>query len=266
MKKVSVALILFLCIFNLVGCGGKDTPISGATQTLEILLTDTDVLSIEIPIELVVTKRDNQHYWEFNNGVGIYRMTSTQSTASYDAEHDLYIGNSSVIRNFDTCCVLINCSGNLKDYFIGALSQATISKKDALPYVEYQLKSLPAYTETTDMELVGNMYMPPNCEDVLYDIYDSKLYTQGADWLQSMIIDAKLDDLRPRLLTLALLNSGVERISGWYESDEIFYCYTDTCIVGAKKLAFNSWYVYYGSPSMENYIRTGIDKVHADSK
>lgn len=266
MKKVSVALLLFLCIFGLIGCGGKDTPISGATQTLEILLTDTDVLSVEIPVELVVSKRDNQHYWEFNNGVGIYRMTSTQSTASYDEEHDLYIGNSSVIRNFDTCCVVVNCSGNLKDYFIEALSKATISKKDALPYVEYQIESLPKYTEAADMELIGNMYMPPNCEDVLYDIYDSKLYTQGADWLQSMIIDAKLDDLRPRLLTLALLNSGEERISGWYESDEIFYCYTDTCIVGAKKLAFNSWYVYYGSPSMVNYIRTGIEKVHADSK
>lgn len=265
MRKVFVFLMSVLSVLSLTGCGGKDVDMSGATKPLEILLTDTDVLTLDIPVELVVSKRDNQHYWEFSNGVGIYRMTSTASTAPYDEEHGVYVGNSSVIRNFDTCCVLVNCSGNMKDYFIEALSKATLSKKDALPYVEYQLDHLPAYTAVTDMELVGNMYMPPNCEDVIYDIYDSKLYTNEAEWLQSMIIDAKLDDLRPRLLTLATLNSGVERVSAWYESDAIFYCYTDNCIVGAKKLAFNSWYVYYGSPSMENYIRTGIDKVHASS-
>ena len=193
-------------------------------------------------------------------------MTSRKSTAPYNEEYDLYVGSNSVIRNFDTCCVLINCSGNVKEYFMSALSQATISKKDALPYVEYQMKYLPEYTEKEDMELVKNMYMPPNCEDVIYDIYDSKLYTQGADWLQSMIIDAKLDDLRPKLLTLATLNSGSERVSGWYESEDMFYCYTDSCVVGAKKLAFNSWYVYCGSPAMSDYIRTGMDKVHSNTK
>lgn len=265
MKKVFVTLLSIIALLSLTACSTDDTEMSRATKPLEILLTDTDVLRIDIPVELAVTKRDNQHYWEFNNGVGIYRMTSTASTAPYDEEHGVYVGKSSVIRNFDTCCVLINCSGNIKEYFIDALSKATVVKKDALPYVEYQMEYLPTYTEKADMELVGNMYMPPNCEDVLYDIYDSKLYTQGTEWLQSMIIDAKLDDLRPRLLTLALINSGAERVSGWYESDDIFYCYTDSCVVGAKKLAFNSWYVYYGSPTMVDYIRTGIDKVHSNT-
>ncbi len=254
---LSVALLLSIC-----ACGSDDINLSGASNTLEILLNDEDVLCLQVPVELSIVKRDNIHYWEFTSNVGIYRMTSLQTTAKLDEETGLYLSSTAVIRNFDDCCVVINCSGTLQEYFKNALMSATIKQKDSKPYKELEITRLPSYAEKTDMELQNDMYMPPNCEDVLYDIYASRLYTQGADWLQSIIMDAKLEDLRPMLLTLATMNSGTDRVTKWYESDDIFYCETAHCVVGAKKLAFNSWYVYQGSVSMQDYILTGIEKVH----
>lgn len=266
MKRLFTFFFLFLLTLPLCSCSRGDVELSGATKRLEILLNDTEFLCLDIPVEFTVIKRDNIHYWEYTNDVGIYRMTSKNTTAKLDEETGLYISDSAVIRNFDDCCVVVNCKGNLRDYFMKALSSATVSTKDVNTYKEYGLKALPSYESKADsMELVDDLYMPLNCEEMLYDIYVSRLYTEGDKWLQSTIVDAKFEDLKDNLVTMALINSSPDKVQGWYQSDDMFYCYSDSVVVGAKKLAFNSWYVYQGSAGMEDYILTGINKIHGES-
>lgn len=266
MKRLYTFLMLIFLTLPLSGCGGGNVELSGSTKRLEILLNDTEFLCLDIPVELTVMKRDNIHYWEYTNDVGIYRMTSTNTSAKLDEETGLYISDSAVIRNFDDCCVVVNCKGNLRDYFMEALSTATISTKDTNTYKEFGLEYLPKYeSKAESMELVDDLYMPTGCEEVLYEIYVSRLYTEGDKWLQSTIVDAKFEDLKDNLVTMALMNSSPDKVQGWYESDDMFYCYSDGVIVGAKKLAFNSWYVYQGSAGMEDYILTGINKIHGES-
>ncbi len=263
MKKLSIIIVMLIALLLCSCSKSEDVALSGTTRMLEILLTDTEVLQLQIPTELNIIKQDNQHYWELSNGVGIYKMASKTTTLKKDEATGLYIGSSTVERHFDDCCVLIDCPVSIKGAFIQYLSVADVVTKDTNTYVELELNSLPEYSVKEDMEMTGNMYMPPNCEEVLYDIYNSKLYTEGSDWLMSVIIDSNFEDLKPELITMALLNSGEDKISGWYKSDDIFYCYSSSAVVGAKKLAYNSWYVYCSAPKLKDYVLTGINKVHA---
>lgn len=256
-------LPLLLCMLLLVGCGANNgtVQLSGQTKTLEIVLTDNEVLQMQIPIEMIPEIQDNNHYFQFSDNVLIIRMMSTVTTSKYNEQLDLYLSAKSATRMFDNCSVVVQADGTLLSALTDALSKATVVTKTFYLDDDKQLAFLPAYNRM-DMVLDGNIYMPENCVPVQFDVYEAKLYCEGNGWLQSYIMDSTFDDLLPKILTLVTNNTGSSEIKGWYKNDEMFYCYTDTTVVGVKKLAFNTWYIYQGSIDMSDYVLTGINTIH----
>ena len=256
--KIFVLLCTAIC---LTACGEPDIELSGATYTIDVLIDDTHYLQLSIPMEVTLQQTDNHSYFAFDNGMSVYLMKSKDTTAKYDEMSKLYIASSFIERDFDNNCVVVNASGSLKEAMVSNLSNARIVNCKTDVYKELRMEKLPDYIRA-EMYLVDNMYMPNGCEKTIYDIYDAELYTEGTLWLQCWIVDKKFEDTKDRLMSLALLGTGKENVDGWYMTDDIFYCYCNSNIVAAKRLAFNSWYVYYGHVSMKDYILTGIEDVH----
>lgn len=259
MKKV-MALLLAVTIL-LCGCGENGPDLSGSVYTIEVLIDDTHALRLNIPVEVQLQETDNHSYFAFDNGVSVYLMSSKDTTAKLDEETGLYVASTFLERDFDSNCVVVNASGSIKTAMMSNLANAQLVNYSTDLYKELKMDSLPAYARR-EMVLDGNMYMPEGCVESLYDIYDAELYTNGTLWLQSWIADRKFENIKDRLLSLALLGTGKENVDGWYQSEDVFYCHCGDNVVAAKRLAYNSWYVYYGHVSMRDYILTGLEDVH----
>lgn len=259
MKRI--ILFVMCLILLLTGCGATgETEYSGATKSIEILLKDNKILTLQIPVEMEVATTDNHYYWEFTNGTTIYRITSQVTLGTYNAEQDIYLGNNTVSKNFEDCSVTIAFDSNVGNVLKPYLAQAAVTEKSATIPDYSRLESLPSYKEE-EMILKGNCYMPPNTVDNPMNL-DSEVYLDGASWLQSWILDAKEEDMKTSLLTLAVLNTSDVFLKSSYESEDVYYYATDATIVAAKRLSYNSWYIYYGSSDMLDYILTGLEKVN----
>lgn len=262
MKRLILSLLLMTFLLSVIGCGKTDdSEYSGQTQTLEILLYDDNVVTLEIPIELVIEKTDNHYYWELSNDVTIFRTVTKTNVGTYSEDLDLYIGNNTLTRDFDNCSVTINFNKGAANYFKSYLAKAKVSKKSASVPDSARLEYLPSY-QNIDMAMRGNLYMPDDTEGSFYTIYDAELFTKGSSWLQSWIMDSKIDGVKKHLLTLAIINTPSSGLSSCYESDDVVFYTTGTTVIAAKKLAMNSWYIYYGSADMVDYILSGIEAVH----
>lgn len=262
MKKVKL-LFLLLCLTFLFGCNKNQEPVySGSTFSLEVPISDTEVYKINLPVELSIIETDNNNFWKFSDDSELYCLsTSSVNEATYDNETGLYVTYNSMCKQFDNCCIIIKSKNtSLRTYLA---SGSFVDKKTEL-YKELELEHLPSYVEQEMAMTNSNLYMPMNSVEKQVNAYMVSMVTVGDSWLESWVIDGTLDEIKNHLCTLVLNNSGKEMLDSWYVNDDVLYLTAGNNIVGAKKLRYNEWYIYYGDASYKDYILQGIDKIHAD--
>ena len=260
---LSISILCFLLFLS--GCSKEEgMQISGVSFGVEVMYDDTHALNLQIPIECLLVQTDNHSYFAYNNDLTIYVMSSQDTSAKYDEETGIYISRTFLERDMSSNCVVVSVvDENLKEFMVKSLSEAEVVNISAETYVENRLKSLPEYEDKSgEMSLVGNIYMPPLHKRMELIPYEADLYTVDDNWLQCFIIDDKFDNIRTQLVSLTQINGNKDDTLLWYQSDEIFYGQSGRNIVAAKRLAYNCWYVYYGSTYMKDYILTGIHKIH----
>jgi hypothetical protein len=259
MKKF-ISILVVLSIL-LTGCSftksnSDSIKLSDATYTLEIPVADGKVFTIEVPTDLQIMATDNNVYFKFNNDIVMYATHNTESSSE--------VTKYAVSRQVEERYIFARCDGavnRLKETF----GNGIIKDCDVKLYIETELKEFPEYMDMSDDMILydNNLYMPDGCEENTVNIYTSELLCDGESWLESWIMDGTYDDIKDTLATYCITNSGSDKINYWYKDDNIVIMYSGDNIVAAKKLRYNEWYVYSGSAMYEDYILTGVDKVHS---
>ena len=256
-------IIMLLCLTLLSGCSKQEEPVySGSTFILEVPINSTEVYEFSLPTELSIVETDNNNFWKFSDGSELYCLsTSSINDATYDEATDLYVTYNSMCKQFEECCIIIKTKATaLRPY----LASGSFKNKRTELYRELELKHLPAYKEQEMAMTDANLYMPLNSVDHQVNAFMVSMVSNGNSWLESWVIDGTLDDIKDSLCTLALNNSNKDMLDSWYLSDDVIYLTSGSNIVGAKKLRYNEWYVYYGDVTYKDYILQGLDKIHAD--
>ena len=266
MKKLLTILLPITILIAVCGCGKKDESEYGpATVTYDVMISDTDIVKLQVPADLTLTLQDNRGHYEFEDKLTIDMLNIQYTTAPLDEETGLYVTDKTLQLNVDDKCILLNCTGTLHDYMKSMLQKATRISIDTDTYVEDRLKVYPEYADVT-MELQnGNMYMPVGATNESWMAHESMLYVKGTSWLQLNIMDGNFDTLKPRFLTLALCNSGSNRVDEWYQDDYILYLRKGDTVVVTKRLAYNSYYVYTCSADMKDYALKGAKTIYGSN-
>lgn len=263
MRNILYVLCILSVILTITGCGEQqdETPLSGVTNVYDIQVSNTDFIALEVPAECVLQLTDNCTHYEFSNGT-VIDLTNTQlTTAELDEESGLYVGKSSIQLNVDDKCIIVSCTGNVKEAMLQYLQQVKRYTVSTDLYKEYELKSLPDYNKM-EMELVDNMYLPANTPRRNWLSLESWLYNEGTSYLQLTVYDYPLKDIKDRLMTQVLCNTGKSTIDEWWQSDDILYMRAGNNCIVTKRLAFNCTYVYSCHVDLLDYALQGADKVY----
>lgn len=266
-------LFLLLSCFCLSGCTKSDEAytLSGNTVPLEIPVGDTESYRFEIPTEFVTVETDNNVYWKFSDGTTIYLTQLINHTASeYDESLGIYTSDLTAVIDFEeyskSICITTDTSycSTIAEY----LADGEIVEKDINLYVENELDELPTYVDMSDAMALSenNLYMPEAVQESAVGIYTADLYCDGTYWLESWIMDGTYDDIINKLTNICLNNSNVEYVDKWFYDDTHLLLFAGDNVLGAKKLRYNEWYIYYGSHNYFDHIMTGIEKVHSSGR
>ena len=271
MKKLyKILLGIISCVSLLSGCSdisSVDESQYAATSTFYVPITQERLFRFYLPDVLQIVETDNNVYWKFSNGDQLFVMEPIDySVSKLDEESGLYLTDTTIIKDFEDCCIYMQVQKGEVDILKNLLADGyTVKLKNEL-YVEKQMSELPSYTDMSDSMFLSehNLYMPEGVHDTMVNIYTAEVICKSpTSWLETWIIDGTFEDIYPQLCSIACTNSGVTEIDKWYSDDTIFYASAGNNIVCAKKLRYNEWYVYYGSSDFLDYILTGVNKVHS---
>lgn len=262
-NRITFLVIALLCLLPNTSCGNttEDMFYSGQTVSYDIQISDTEYVTVQVPIEVQLTLTDNHTHYEFSDGTVIDLVNSQVTTAKLDEETGIYVSNNSLQLNIDDKCILVSCTGTMQEAMKSYLQNIHRSKVSTDLYKEQRIDYLPDYVYV-DMELVDNMYMPIDTPKYDWLSYESQLYTEGTAWLQLTVYDYPLTDIKSRLLTSILCNTGAKVVDEWYQDDNILYARAGTHCIVTKRLAYNCTYVYMCDQSLLNYALQGVHKVH----
>ena len=258
MKKI---ITLLLCVCLLCACG-KDTTKEYVPEYVSIPIGN-EVFTFELP-KVSVVETDNNVYWKFSDGVVLY-VAATHSTVlekQYE-DTDVYTSRNSVSRTLnDKFAISMGGEWSALKKYPEYLANGTIGTSE-LPIKEESLESLPAFTHMDDMSITENgLYMPDGAKTTS-SIYRAEIICEDGEYLESFILDGKLEDIQDSLTTIASCNTtGAAKL---YMSpdikDRIFYYAIGNHIVVAKALTMNQWCVYNCTTAFANYALTGVVSV-----
>lgn len=268
MKKARMLLTVIAMIVCLCKCGKAEEPeivYSGKTNSYDIQISDTEYVTLQVPIEAELTLQDGYSHFEFSDGT-IIDMSNTQLTpAQLDEETGLYVSDSSVQLNIDDKCILVSCTGSMveqmKTYLQGVKRVEILTDL----YKELRIKKLPKY-KSVEMELVDNMYLPANTPKRNWLSLESQLYTDGTDYLQLTIYDFPIGDIVAKLRTQLLCNTGKNVVDEWYQDDDTLYMKAGDHYIVTKRLAYNCTYVYSCTEALLDCALQGADKIYGTSE
>lgn len=259
MKRVITLLLCFLCVLCACGKGGTK---EHAPKYVSIPMGN-DVFTFELP-KVSVVETDNNVYWKFSDDVVLY-VAATHSTVLEEQyeDTDVYTSKNSVSRTINDKFA-ISMSGDwsaLKKY-PEYLARGT-TKTSELPVKEKSLKSLPAFNSKSDMTITENgLYMPKGAKTTS-SIYRAEIICKDDEYLESFILDGKLEDIQDSLKTIASCNATGTAKS--YISpnvkDRIFYYAIGNHVIVAKALTLNQWCVYNCTTAFVDYALTGVVSV-----
>lgn len=258
MKKILLVLLMALL---LTGCG-KESEFSGNTQLLNIPISDTQVCTFGIPIELGISQTDNNVYWKLTDGTEIRRLTVTTPGTSVPSKtfNDVYITDKSVLRTFDGCSVMITTSKQNVDVFETNLGSGSICDINMTLEKKKELEYLDAYADV-EMELNdNNLLMPKDSIDCKIGTYMGAVFMENGSYIESFIKDGVADDIL--LCVNCLAKSNGEEVVHWYKSNDKMYIETDNQIAAAIKLTYNQWYIYTATVDYKDHILYGMEHIH----
>lgn len=254
--------VISLCILFLTGCSEEQEFTTGELVPLEIPVSDTEVLTINFPSSLQLVETDNNVYWEFDQDVNVYVMSSTsKGTSSKTGYENVYHTKATVSKILDSCSIVIECPNYMNSSFVDILGKTKISTNDVVLEQDYRLESLPTYNNVEMLLDEHNFYMPVSSVENKRTLYVSAIANNGTDWLECWTKDCDVITLELQMLTLVVNNTDADYVS-WYKDDTIMYMEYGNNICAAKRLSYNQWYIYYGSLAYKDYIMQGLDLIH----
>ena len=259
MKRIITLLLCVLCL--LCACGKGNT--EKYTPRYVSIPMGNDVFTFELP-KVSVVETDNNVYWKFSDGVVLY-VAATHSTVLEEQYKgtDVYTSENSVSRTINDKFA-ISMSGDwssLKKY-PEYLARGT-AKTSELPAKEKSLKSLPSFNRKSDMSITENgLYMPKGAK-ATSSIYRAEIVCKDGEYLESFILDGKLEDIQDSLKTIASCNA-TGTAKSYISPDvkgRIFYYTIGNHVVVAKALTMNQWCVYNCTTAFADYALTGVVSV-----
>lgn len=267
-----VRLFIIMMISSLtIGCSlpnNKPTlNLSGKTYTLQLPISDTQLMNIGIPEEFPITMSDNFTYWQLARDTTIYLMDITNHMAADKTDvTNLYQNSKSISYDYADKTITIRCDSDVQEVMKEYLLSATITESDTRLSDITKLDKFPKHGDVVMKMYDNNLYMPEGAQETKLNIYTASLCTSGADFIMSWICDGKRDEVCTRLTNICLANSGSNTLTAWYVSDDIFLAKAGENVVGMKKLRANEWYVYTGTTPYVDYILKGLKTVHGGGK
>lgn len=277
MKKL---LTVFLCLISitLTGCGVEQIPYNGSTSVLELPVSDTTVVRLNIPDELECNFNDSIIGRKYSDGTVIEACSVDYHEGKLDEETKVKSGKLVntywVNKQFEDKVILITFENKAYiDYWKNVLATAEIVK------VQTTLANIPiidelSYESKEDIMQVNdvNLYMPSSSgEETLnkstINGLTASIVSEGDSYLLAFIQDGTYEEIKERMLTYCIANSKQNSIDKYYPEDKqgISVYYSGDNILGMKKLTHNSYYVYLGSLDYKDFIYTGLHKVKLKS-
>ncbi len=263
-----VALVLCAGAIFLSGCGDTGSTSEQVTaSSVQVPIESGLVWNVKLPEGVGVAETDNCVYWKFTDDTTMYCTDKiSHIAAKYNKDKNIYTTSTGVSKDFTSKTLAIN-SANKSDVesYTTSMETGEESQVDTQLYKENRIEKLPSHIDMShDMEMTeSNMYMPSNSTAPVLDVYKAELLCEGTDYLESWIQDGKLSEIESWLCTIAISNSGESSVTEWFKNDNTLLVKSGNHIVGAKKLKYNEWYIYSGTDKYEDYIITGLDKVHS---
>lgn len=273
MKKL---LTIFLCLvpITLTGCGVKQISYSGNTSVLELPVSDTAVVRLNIPDELECSFNDSIVGRKYSDGTVIEVCSGDYHDGKLDEKTKVKSGKLVNIywvnKQFEDKVILITFENKAyMNYWKNVLTTAEIVK------VQTTLANIPIIDELTyeskeDVMRVNdvNLYMPTSSKEDTLDKstingLTASIVSEGDSYLLSFIQDGTYEEIKDKMFTYCIANSTQNSIDKYYPEDEqgISVYYSGDNILGMKKLTHNSYYVYLGSSDYKDFIYTGLHKV-----
>lgn len=263
--KTKCLILVALLVTILVACGKEEIVQNENTYDVEIPLVETYKYVVPVDSSFYIEETNRNSYWKFNDGTIMYKTsTKATDTLKHNDEFDFYYGNTTLSKEVGDYNIYIVSNKDSIDKFKASVAYGSEVSKTYNLKVEDQLKELPKY-EDKEMIIDDNgMVMPIVNSQPLKNLYTSSIYIEdSASYLESFILDRKIDDLMPELLNIVTSNSDEEDVI-WYKDDDYVFLKCGSNITAAKKLHMNSYYIYNGSSNMQDEILSGLKKIHLD--
>lgn len=263
MKKI-LSLVLVLALLVTSSACGSSHKFSGNTRLIDVVVGPGSIFKLPIPTELVTSETDNNLYWKFDDGSKLFITQHGDLTGYKVNDAGIYVANESCCKSIGDKDIFIQAEHSKVDALSQYIAQGqTVEvKTDLDPKAE--IKKLDTYVDkSSEMSMsMHNLYMPAGVQETMFNIYKAELVCSGEKWLESWVMDGKLNEIKPTLITLACANSNSDHVTSWYEDTSLFMASAGDVCIYAKKLKLNEWYVYYGSSNYRDYIMTGVSKIH----
>ena len=277
MKKL---LTVFLCLISitLTGCGVKQISYNGNTSVLELPVSDTAIVRLNIPDELECSFNDSIIGRKYSDGTVIEACSVDYHDGKLDEETKVKSGKLVntywVNKQFEDKVILITFENKAyMDYWKNVLATAEIVQ------VQTTLANIPiidelSYESKEDIMQVNdvNLYMPSSSGEETLDKstingLTASIVSEGDSYLLAFIQDGTYEEIKERMLTYCIANSTQNSIDQYYPEDQqgISVYYSGDTILGMKTLTHNSYYVYLGSLDYKDFIYTGLHKVKLKS-
>lgn len=261
MKKV--IFLVCACLLLFTGCGKEEKVFEpGELTYLSIPVSDTQKLCMRFPCETPVLNTDNNVFWNCEQNVNIYVMSSTYTGTALKTNYpDVYVRRDTVIKILDNCSIVVECESYMTSVFKELLGKAYLEDVDTQLEGDYRLETLPTYNNVEMCLDERNFYMPTNSVENSKTLYVSAIAVNGKDWIESWTKDVDYISLELMFLNLVSNNTEADYVT-WYKDDDILYMEYGNNICAAKKLSYNQWYIYYGSMYYKDHILQGLDMIH----
>ena len=258
MKRI---IPLLLCICILCACGKKNTE-EYVPEYISIPI-GTETFTFELP-RVSIVETDNNVYWRFSDDVVMYVAASHSTVLEKQyKDTDVYTSNTSVSRTLnDKFAISMSGEKSALSKYADNLAAGEVTSGN-LPIKEENLAELPAFDNKDDMTITDNgLYMPEGAKTTS-SIYRAEIICDGNEYLESFILDGKLEDIQESLKTIVACNSfgDAQMYLSPGVKDKIFYYAIGNHIIVAKALTMNQWCVYNCTTAFVDYALTGVVSV-----
>lgn len=264
--KMNRILGVALLSAMLAGCGG--TQLSGDTTTLQVPVGNDQLFEFQIPVECTVQHTDNVAYWELTEGVTVKVTGKVEHVGvAYDTLNDVYVSTTDVSKDVNDMTIDVMVKPSMLDEFGDYLGAGSMQQVSTNLDKKLKIKKMPGHNDKSeDMEInATNLYMPKaEGETITEGNFTADVVNTDKGFLMCWIQDGKFEDIRDKMISYLVANTGKNGVESWYkDKDDSYYLECGDHMMVIKQLKFNSFCIYLGSTGYKDYALTAMEKLHA---